>query len=181
MSWSAPLTVAANDILTAAQYNQSVRDNMLQMAPAKATGPGNWFSVSATNEISERMINSSVVTTSEQTSSTSYVDLSTVGPSVTVTCKYALVFMNVRMRNVNGDGRGAYVSLACSGASTFSANDNWMISSAGIKNDNPVRVGGSFGFTVSSAGTNTFTMKYKCQAGYTPAQFEQRELVVISF
>lgn len=179
MAWTTPLTVAASDILTAAQYNQSVRDNMLQQAPAKATGAGNWFSVSATNEITERNVSSHVINTSERTSSTTYGDLATVGPSVTVTCKYALVFMNVRMRNVNGDGRAAYVSLSCSGATSFSANDDWMISTAGIKNNNPVRVGGSFGFSVSTAGSNTFTMKYKCQTGYTPAQFEMRELVVI--
>lgn len=179
MAWSTPLTVATNDILTAAQYNQSIRDNFLQMAPAKATGPGNWFTVSATNEISERGITSNVVNAAEQTSATTYSDLSTVGPSVTVNCKYALAFMNVRMRNVHGDGRGAYVSLACSGATTFAASDNWMISSAGIKDGNPVRIGSAFGFTCSTAGSNTFTMKYRCQPGYAPAQFEMRELVVI--
>jgi hypothetical protein len=179
MAWSTPITVATNDILSAAQYNQSIRDNLLETAPAKATSSGNWFTVSGTNQISERNMSSAVVNTSDQTTSTTYADLDSTGPSVTVNCLAAMVFISARMRNLAAtDGKGAYVSVEVSGATSISASDSWMISSAGVKSGNPERMGSSHGF-VLTPGDNTFTMKYKCQTGYTPAQFEQREIVVI--
>jgi hypothetical protein len=53
-----------------------------------------------------------------------------------------------------------------------------MISNGGAAADNPLRIGGSMAFSVN-AGSNTFTMKYKSQAGHTPSEFRQREIVVI--
>lgn len=178
MTWIAPITVATNDILSAAQYNVSVRDNLLETAPAKATGSGNMFSVSANNQIGERDVNSSYLDVSEQTVSTSYADLDTTGPSVTVDCAVAIVLFSARMRNVNGDGKGAYASVAGSGSTVFSASDAIGISVSGIAANNPMRIGGQFAVALTP-GSNTFTMKYRCQVGYAPCQFEQRELVVI--
>lgn len=177
MAWSTPITVATNDILTAAQYNLGVRDNFLEMAPAKATGSGNIFTTTGTNQIAERQIGSAIVSESQATSSTSYADLATVGPSVTVNCAAALVFIAARMSNDN-DGRGAYASVAVSGATTVAASDDWMISLGGSADVNPIRVGGSIAFP-TTPGSNTFTMKYKSQTGYTPSRFEYREIVVI--
>ncbi|GII42264.1 hypothetical protein [Planotetraspora phitsanulokensis] len=37
MAWSAPMTAVANSIFTTAAFNQYVRDNLLETAPAKAT------------------------------------------------------------------------------------------------------------------------------------------------
>lgn len=179
MAWSTPITVATNDVLTAAQYNQSVRDNLLEMAAAKATGPGNWFTVSGTNQIAERKFSSSVVNDIGQTISTSYADLTTAGPTVTVNCLAAVVLFSARMRNMASvDGKGAYASVEVSGATSVAASDNWMASSGGVKSNNPNRISSTRGFLLNP-GDNTFTMKYRCQPTYTPAQFEQRELVVI--
>jgi len=179
MAWSTPITVATNDILTAAQYNQSVRDNLLEMASAKASGPGNWFTVSGTNQLAERKFVSSVANDSGQTISTSYADLTTAGPSVTVNCLAAVVFVSARMRNLaTTDGKGAYASFEVSGATSIGASDNWMASSGGVKSNNPQRISSCRGVLLN-AGDNTFTMKYRCQPTYTPAQFEQREIVVI--
>lgn len=177
MAWITPITVATNDLLTAAQYNASVRDNFLEMAPAKATSSGNMFATSGTNQISERGVASHAISTSETTSATAYGDLATVGPFVTVNCAAALVFISARMSNVN-EGAGAYASVAVSGATTIAASDDWMISIGGGALDNPIRIGTGTAFGLT-AGSNTFTMKYKSQPGKTPSKFEQREIVVI--
>lgn len=177
MAWTTPITVATNDILTAAQYNQSVRDNMLEMAPAKATGSGNLFMGVAANQIAERVVGSSVVAAMESTTSTSYGDLTTVGPLVTANCTAAIVFISAKMSNPN-EGRSATVSVAISGATTRAASDDWCLSVGGSAANNPIRVGAAMAFALNS-GSNTFTMKYKSQAGYTPSYFEDREMVVI--
>jgi hypothetical protein len=182
MVWSTALTAVDNAILTASQYNASVRDNLLETAPAKATGAGNWFTVSGVNQISERQIRSAAVSTAEQCTSAQYGDLDTVGPSVTVFCKWAIVFVSARVRSLaTTDGRGAYVSVEVSGSNSYAATDDWGISMVGMKANNPNRIGGHLGLTMGVAGTNTFTLKYRCQSGYPPCQFEQRELVVIPF
>lgn len=178
MAWSTPITVATNDLLTAAQYNQSVRDNLLEMAPAKATASGNLFTATGVNQIAERMVSSSVVNTAESTTSTSYADLATVGPSVTVNCSAAVVFISAKLSNPNA-GRGAYASVAISGSTTRTANDFQMISMGGMAADNPLRIASCMAFATTS-GTNTFTMKYKSQPGGTPSRFEHREMVVIA-
>lgn len=178
MAWTAPITVATNDILSAAQYNRYVRDNLLEMAPAKATSTGNIFTISDENEVQERKVSSDVVTTQGQTSSSTYADLSTFGPMVTATCNFAIVTISARMRNVNNDGRGVYASFGVSGATSIAAKDSWMISGNGVKAGNPNRVSASTIVTLTG-GANTFTMKYKVQPTYGPAQFEQRELTVI--
>lgn len=179
MTWSTPITFADNDILTAAQYNQSVRDNLLETAPAKATGSGNWFTVIGENQLAQRAITSATVSESETTTSTSYVDLDTFGPSVTVSCKFAIVMISAHMRNDNAsDGKGAFASVAVSGGSTIAPSDEWMASSGGVKSGNSSRIGSSNAFDLTDA-VNTFTMKYRTQVGYSPARFARREIVVI--
>lgn len=178
MAWTTPITVATNDILSAAQYNRYVRDNLLEMAPAKATSSGSIFSISAENEIQERKVSSDVVTAQGQTSSSTYVDLNTFGPMVTATCSFAIVTISARMRNVSYDNRGAYASFSVGGATTLAALDRWRISNSGVKAGNPNRISATTIVTLN-AGFNTFTMKYKVQPTYGPAQFEQREITVI--
>lgn len=178
MAWTTPITVATNDILSAAQYNRYVRDNLLEMAPAKATSSGSIFTISAENEVTERKVSSDVVTTLGQTSSSTYADLSTFGPMVTANCNFAIVTISARMRNVSNDNRGVYASFSVSGATTQTALDRWRISGNGVKAGNPNRISATT-IVPLNGGLNTFTMKYKVQATYGPAQFEQRELTVI--
>jgi len=180
MAWSTPLTAVTLNLLTAAQYNASVRDNLAATAPPIATTPGSHFVATGANKLAERIITSDVVNTAEQTSATSYSDMATVGPRVTVTTgASAIVLMQARCRNVNGNGRFAAVTFEVSGATSIIGDDNWSVGTGGILQNNPQRIGVSRRVTTLNAGSNTFTMRYKCQAGYTPAQFEHRELVVI--
>ena len=84
MAWSAPMTAVSGSVFTAAQFNTFVRDNLNETSPAKATTSGAYFTVSGTNEITERVPASASTLVSETTTSTSFTDLTTVGPEVTV-------------------------------------------------------------------------------------------------
>jgi hypothetical protein len=80
MAWSAPMTAVANATFTSAQFNQYVRDNLLECAPAKATTPGRLIVTTGPNAITERVVTQASISTSETTTSTSYTDLATTGP-----------------------------------------------------------------------------------------------------
>lgn len=51
MAWSAPMTAVAHSIFPAADFNQYVRDNLLETAPAKVESPNFLFSTARTNSI----------------------------------------------------------------------------------------------------------------------------------
>lgn len=102
MAWSTPLTAVANASLTEAQWNASVRDNLNETAPAKATSSSRPRSFWATglNSIAQREVRQDTVNATETTGSGTYVDLATVGASVTITTgSNALVFNNCGLAN----------------------------------------------------------------------------------
>ncbi len=93
MAWTAPMTAIAGSVFTAAQFNTFIRDNLAETAPAKATNPGAYFTTSDTNQISERAFLDAIVETSQGTTSTTYTNLATSGPAVTVTSgPYLLIY-----------------------------------------------------------------------------------------
>lgn len=107
MAWSTPLTAVANASLTAAQWNASVRDNLLETAPAKATTATGYFVATGTNAIAQRVPLSSAIATDQSTTSTGgYANLTTSGPAVTVTTGVAaLVCFGAWMTNDTGGAR----------------------------------------------------------------------------
>lgn len=110
------------------------------------------------------------IATNESTSSTSFTNLTTPGPAVTaVTGTKALCFFGMQV----GPSVDVIVSIAVSGATTIAANeDNALIYSLN---------GGywtGFGyFDTLTAGTNTFTVRYKVTSG--SSNFLRRRLLVI--
>lgn len=170
------MTAAANSAFTAAQFNTYVRDNLNECAPAKATAASQIFVATGVNSIAARTITGDAVNTSETTTSTSFVDLTTTGPAVTcVTGTSALVVVSSRIQN--SGGLSSYVSHAVSGATTIAAAvDNALIADPGT--GNLVR---SSAIALRSgdltAGTNTFTCKYQVDGG--TGTFSYRRIVVI--
>lgn len=114
------------------------------------------------------------VATDEATTSTSYTDLATV-QAVTVTIGangMALAIYAMGMYNVAAAKR---VSVAVSGASTVAANDSWC-----LRNDANAFTASqerSYLFTGLTAGSNTFTLKFKTASG--TGRFFDRNLIVI--
>lgn len=178
MAWSAPMTAVANSTFTAAQFNQYVRDNLNETAPAKATSAGSYFVASGVNAIAERTPNATTVLTSETTTSTTFTNLATVGPTVTVeTGPYALVLIHAQVEN-SGAG-SSYAGVEVTGATSYAAALNRAVN---VFNSANTRVGAGtamlfHGGLVLTPGTNTFTMKYRVSSG--TGTFADRRIIVM--
>jgi hypothetical protein len=97
MAWVAPPTFVSGNVLTAALLN-ILSGDLNELAPAKATAAGQIFVSTGANAIIARTPGFDTIATSESTASTSFVNLATVGPTVTVTTgTTALVFVSADM------------------------------------------------------------------------------------
>lgn len=131
-----------------------------------------WGSVSATPTTA-----AATVAAGQTTTSTSYTDLSTSGPAVTLTTgTKALIFITSNVDNQSNNGQG-HVGFAVSGASTVSATDAQALhyySSGTIG----LQYGASYYVSGLTAGSNTFTLKYKSGNGSTQ-YFANRQITVM--
>lgn len=179
MAWTAPATFTDGSILTAAQLN-AMRDNFNETAPAKATGAGGYIVSNGVNSVVQRDPNSDTVNTSQTQTSTSYVDLATVGPAPgpVVSGTRVIVWMTAQMNN-NTANAETIASVAVSGATTIAADDNYCLdvqqpttgtAFIDICSSRAVRL------TVT-AGSNTYTMKYRVTAG--TGTWRRRSMVVL--
>jgi hypothetical protein len=113
------------------------------------------------------------VATSQSTSSFSYTDLAT-SQSVTLTTGTKALVLITSGVEASGNSTGN-MSVAVSGASTVAANDQWCIREAG---DASRRFGGATLITGLTAGSNTFTAKFRLSNG-TSFTFFNREITVV--
>jgi hypothetical protein len=165
MAWTAPMTAVVGATFTASQFNIHVRDNLLETAVAKATTPGGYFVSTDVNTIAERLQDYDQVDTAETTTSGSYDDLSTVGPSVTVTTgTQALVTFGAYFRST-ADSTAANMSVAVSGDTTVAASITSRIIWDGHIAANSNSSSRKYLFTGLNAGSNTFTCKYLATGG----------------
>lgn len=179
MTWTAPMTAVAGATFTAAEFNTYVRDNLNECPTAKATAEGQFFVSTAANAVAARQLSFQAVTTSQTTTSLSYVDLTTVGPVVTVnTGTRALVMFSSSLDN-SGTNGASQVSVKVSGASSIAASDNWQIKRDGVTATNAHRYGTAHMFDTLTPGSNTFTMQYKVGSG--TGTFAAREIIVLPF
>ena len=116
------------------------------------------------------------VATSQSTSSTSYTDLATAGPAVTLTTgTQVLVFTNTETSTASG--RYVFADFAISGATTRAATDDTCAKTGIDPGTTQDRVSVSNLVTVT-AGSNTFTMKYRTNAG--TSSFGNRTIIVVA-
>lgn len=171
------MTAVANTIFTAAQFNTHVRDNLNETAPAKATTSGSLFVATGTNTIAERIPSGQFTAAAETTTSTSFVDLATVGPSVTVTTgTKAFVYLRAGMEN-SAANSACHMAFDISGATTSASSLNRAITTAGLGAASRMRIGAGIFVDFLVAGSNTFTAKYSVSAN--TGTFVTRELSVI--
>lgn len=118
------------------------------------------------------------VTTSETTTSTSYTDLATPGPAVSVALRAGqkCLILIKASTSVSVEGAtAALISFATSGAETIAAVD-----ADGLENGNarftPTTCMAIF--TATAGGTYTFTMKYKVIGAIT-GTFKLRRIIAI--
>lgn len=177
MAWTAPMTAVAGATFSAAQFNLNVRDNLNETAPAKATAASQLFVSTGPNAIAARVPSTARVNTAESTTSTTYVDLTTPGPSISVvTGTIAIVLFACEIAN-NTNNSLAKCSVAVSGASSVAVSDSWTLSMDGNAANNFSRAAMAHVFTGLTAGTNTFKMQYA--VGSNTGTFKNREINVI--
>jgi hypothetical protein len=179
MSWTAPMTAVTGAVLTAAQWNTHVRDNLLETGPAKATASGQILVSVGPNQVAMRTPTQASIATTEFTSSASFVDLLTVGPSITVvTGTKALVFIAATLSQNTVDAY-AVASYDVTGATTLAPSTSTSLNYRNASVNQQFRASFTDWNTSLNAGTNTFTMKYVANGG--TAAFATRNLFVIPF
>jgi hypothetical protein len=180
MAWNAPITWTPNQTLTAALLNTQLRDNMLQTMPGLASGPNEYLMCTASGTVATREIACANVTTLETRTSTTFGDLTTAGPSVTLTTGDSAIVIISAQHSINVDYAEIISSHAVSGATTIAASDNYSITTNETLSNSVhacnVMLWGTGDLT---PGTNTFTMKYRVGTAGNIGSFSKREIIVI--
>lgn len=135
-----------------------------------------------TSPVFNKAISGTTISTLQNCGNTaSYIDLATVGPSVTITTgTTAIISISTTVQESVNDTTQAWMSFAVSGASSIPASDTNSITCS------LTSISGLFGsisrtmkITGLTAGSNTFTAKYKATClGTGVIQFSNRDLVV---
>lgn len=115
------------------------------------------------------------------TSSTSYTDLTTSGPEVTLTTgTKVLVIVTSAFDNDNNAGQPGVMDFAISGATTRSASLTTAAKGPGVglTETNALRYSTAIYLTGITAGSNTFTAKYRSWNGGT-VYWKDREIFVM--
>jgi hypothetical protein len=164
MAWHTPMTWAPSQTVTFTQLNDNIRDNSNETAPAKATTAGYHFASNGTNTIVERAILGAYVDASETSASTSFTNLATNGPLVTMaTGVQALVWISCQL----GNSSATASTTACyevTGATTRAASNNLSIINDSTASGSLQR-GSVCNLEALTPGTNTFHMQYLVSAG----------------
>ena len=143
-----------------------------------ATTAGGIFIATGANAVAERIITTNAVATSESTSSTSFTDLSTTGPTVTVTTGVAaIVIITAGIFSDTGD-EGGYMGFDISGSSSVSASINDALTLRSPATSKGLRASFATVVVGLTAGSNTFTSKYRTTGSGT-CSFLDREMIVV--
>lgn len=179
MAWTAPLTWVGDQTLTSTALNTHLRDNLNMLSPALATEMSSFFAATAANTLAEFKCKSARIPTSQGTTSASYVDLATVGPSVTLdTQEHAIVIIACKAAQTVAANACA-MSWSTSGATTNAASDTWCYLQEGMNSSNDVTGCSIYRTQGLNAGSNTFTAKYRRGGGSGTAFFDSRMICVL--
>lgn len=181
MVWISPITFADGSVLTAAQLNTFLRDDMLETDIGRAASSGAYFVTKSANLIEPRFLQNANVGAFESTQSTEYTDLATVGPSVTLTTgSNAIVFLSARMKN-NTANAAVNAHFAVSGATSIEPRTSvpGVLHTDGLAADSAVKYATYTHLDSLNPGENTFTMKYR--VGSWTGEFGYRQIAVFPF
>lgn len=169
MVWTAPFTAVAGSVLTAAQLNTFIRDNLSETMPAKATSAGSIFTVGSTNSVVQRVPQSLLDVENVDVTATSFDAPATgsPGPYVTVfSGASVIVGYRALVQNASGLAR-VEMSYAISGATEREASTTRSLgysvsdSASGMN----YREGVTDLATLLEPGLNTFTLQYNVSSG----------------
>lgn len=187
MAWSTPKIFLENEVLTAADLNQYLRDNLLENEVMKATTAGSRLSTDTQGNLVERTVSSDYVDTTESRPSGAMVQISptlwehnrgpynlgTPGPTVTVqTGTRAIAFYSATMKtdlktetNTIAINIGIGVDVVTSSSNRLTADHalNSPVNQARgfwIPKSTTHSMGMMCHFSGLTPGLNTFTMRY---------------------
>ncbi len=181
MAWTSPMTFTANSVLTASQLNTHLRDNMIELAPAKASQAGALFTSDAPNRIEQRIPKTARVSTTQSLAKTEYRDLATVGPKVTVTTgKNAMVFLAAAAGSFAND-QSSYMSYQITGQTNKDPSDNSALLMEGANATKDNRWCQMIVEQDLDPGVNTFTAKYKAGSEESTSTWHNRFILVWPF
>jgi hypothetical protein len=186
-------TTIANDAVTYAKIqNVSAASKLIGRGAAGGSGDaeeitvgsgltmtGTTLSASGSSGGAVTAIASATVATDQTTSSTTYADLATTGPAVTLTTGTdVIVTIDANIYRTAAASGAGHVAVAVSGATTIAAADansvQIGIPAAGAN----IPCARTFKLTGLTAGSNTFTLKYKCSTG--TFNFLDRDITVMA-
>lgn len=140
-----------------------------------------WVKSPARLSGSATSIDGATVDTGESTSSTSFTDLATVGPEVTVDVGadgVALVMLSAQLRNDTA-GVTTVLGVALSGANTVAATGARALRYESSNALDLAQATRTVLFTGLAAGPTTFTCKYAVTTGSSTGTFDFRQLAVL--
>ncbi len=181
MAWTVPMTFVTGAVLSAAQLNIYLRDNMNCQAPAKSTATTNvHFITTGPSAFEARPYGIAQANTSKAfpAATPTYSDLPQPGPQVTLTTgDRALAWWSCNARNslVNA---ATMCSVAVTGATEIEASDLWQVSTDGLTAATALAMS-QFKMFDLTPGVNTFTMKYRNNTGI--GTWADRHIMVMSF
>lgn len=108
-----------------------------------------------------QMVAAATVTTAQSTASTSYVDLATSGPAVTLTTGTTALVRLSSLVNNGTTGNTCFMGVAVSGATTQAAADAKAVWHYDPSSANSGGMSGEVLLTGLTPGSNTFTAKYR--------------------
>jgi hypothetical protein len=125
---------------------------------------------------------SATVATSQERNNTAYGDCATVGPSVTVTISSsgkALVTLTALIDPASSTT--AWMSFAVSGATTLAASDTMSLAREHGTSSSTGYIQASAVYVVTglTAGSNTFTAKYRVSNTSDTDAFANRSIIVV--
>jgi hypothetical protein len=183
MAWTAPLTWTANQVLTAAQLNTHLRDNMKETEAYKATGGGGYFVATGVNAIAERQGAHAETAASSTTTSTVYTATLADGITTSVSVNHgtqALVVWSAQLKN-SATNNLCMVSVNVSGSTSVTESDNYAvyrkIADGGASY--PVQVMHHLWMVGMTPGTSTWKLMYKTPGG--TATFQSRRIAVLPY
>jgi hypothetical protein len=199
-------TFTASQILTAAQQNQintgvpvfattTTRDAAFggagektlaegQLAYIEASDVVQYYDGTSWKTLAPGGVTASAgayVSTGQTTTSTSFTDLATAGPSVTLTTGTTVIVATTSLHsntsaNANANQGNNYHGFSVSGASTVGAADGYSARGPQIHNSHTYGRTSVMYVSGLTAGSNTFTSKYRVQDG--TGTFSERHITV---
>jgi hypothetical protein len=175
------MTAVTGNVFTAALFNQHVRDNLLQTEAAVASTPMGLLVTTGANNLAFRIPNVEFIGTYEATTTATYTDLTTFGPSISVTTgTKALVTIGAAVGNDTA-GLGSRMSYEISGATTLASSDTNSYYAESGHADDGYQGTWTYINVALTAGLNLFSAKYRTTAGGGSSTFGHRIVGVVSF